>query len=151
MIVKPLKNEKERSGKSKRRRKRRQSHPLQFQRVSHCQSGAQASVIKPIFAAGDAKKKISSQHKVRTSVQDRTLDSMFPVINPAQIGANSGTSGKADDSSPGILKPFDVKESECFLTSVRTLRQNLVKGKHRRMCLHYPVISLEIDMSLRPY
>jgi DNA mismatch repair protein MLH1 len=89
-------------------------------------------MIKQILTASDAKKKILSQHKVRTSLQDRTLDSMFPVVNPAQIGGNSGINGKTDDSSPGILKPFDVRESECFLSSVRTLRQNLVKGKHRR-------------------
>jgi DNA mismatch repair protein MLH1 len=61
---------------------------------------------------------------------------MFPVINPAQIGASSGTKGKKDDFSPGTLKPFDLKESECFLTSVNTLRQNLVKGKHRRKHIH---------------
>lgn len=92
----------------------------------------QASTVKSVSAASDTKRKTLSQHKVRTSLQDRTLDSMFPVINPAQIGANSVTNGHTDNSSPGILKPLNVKESECFLTSVRTLRQNLVKGKHRQ-------------------
>jgi DNA mismatch repair protein MLH1 len=69
---------------------------------------------------------------------------MFPVINPAQIGASSGMKGKKDDSSIRILKPFDLKESECFLTSVNTLRQNLVKGKHSRKCVHFLRIKPEL-------
>lgn len=76
---------------------------------------------------------------------------MFPVINPAQIRANSVTNGHTDNSSPGILKPLNVKESECFLTSVRTLRQNLVKGKHRRKRLQHLEFLLVANLFLRIY
>jgi DNA mismatch repair protein MLH1 len=83
-----------------------------------------------LFVVGiENKKRTYSQHKVRTSLQDRTLESMFPVVNPAQLEKSS-----ADPSdTPGPpSKSRDVKESECFLTSVQDLRKALVKGKHRR-------------------
>ncbi|KIK02865.1 hypothetical protein K443DRAFT_96092 [Laccaria amethystina LaAM-08-1] len=84
-----------------------------------------------LFVVGiENKKRTYSQHKVRTSLQDRTLESMFPVVNPAQLEKSS-----ADPSdTPGPpSKSRDVKESECFLTSVQDLRKALVKGKHRQL------------------
>jgi DNA mismatch repair protein MLH1 len=84
------------------------------------------------FVGSDVKKKIPSQHKVRISLQDRTLDSMFPVANPAQIpGSNDKNISKAD-ASPSVSKSKEIKESECFLTSVADLRKAVVKGKHTR-------------------
>ncbi|KAF8067775.1 hypothetical protein FPV67DRAFT_1764987, partial [Lyophyllum atratum] len=84
------------------------------------------------LSTGELKKKTLSQHKVRTSLKDRTLDSMFPVVNPAQLSKLSGQGTKDDTTSTsGTLKSRDVKESECFLTSVLALRQKAVKGKHR--------------------
>ncbi|KAJ4468792.1 histidine kinase-like ATPase [Lentinula aciculospora] len=73
-------------------------------------------------------KKIYSHNKVRTSLQDRTLDSMFPVVNPSQIGK-----GPADShsSSQPQHRSKEVKESECFLSSVTNLRNRIVKGKHK--------------------
>ena len=77
------------------------------------------------------KKKTSSQHKVRISLQDRTLDSMFPVANPAQIAPANDISNNADSTS----KSREIKESECYLTSVRDLREAVAKGRHSRESL----------------
>ncbi|KAJ7512062.1 histidine kinase-like ATPase [Mycena galericulata] len=76
-------------------------------------------------------KKTLSQYKVRTSLQDRTLESMFPVANPSQIEGRPGSSskGKSTDTS----KSREIKESECILTSVKNLRQNAIKRKHKQL------------------
>ncbi|KAJ3866490.1 histidine kinase-like ATPase [Lentinula novae-zelandiae] len=73
-------------------------------------------------------KKVYSHHKVRTSLQDRTLDSMFPVVNPSQISKGPAESSPQPQSLP---RSREMKESECFLTSVTTLRNRIVKGKHK--------------------
>ncbi|KAL6300791.1 DNA binding protein [Sparassis latifolia] len=73
------------------------------------------------------KKKTLSQHKVRTSMQDRTLDSMFPVLNQSQQ-ANSPAAPSPVAQTP---KTREIKESQCFLGSVKRLRQDLFKGQHR--------------------
>ncbi|TFK67600.1 DNA mismatch repair protein MutL [Pluteus cervinus] len=73
--------------------------------------------------------KTASQHKVRTSQNDRTLDSMFPVTHGSRSDStNKDTQGGETAPRP---KTKEVKESECFLTSVLSLRQALVKGKHK--------------------
>ncbi|KAK7046661.1 DNA-mis-repair domain-containing protein [Favolaschia claudopus] len=74
-------------------------------------------------------KKTASQYKVRTSLQDRTLESMFPVVNPTQIAE----SAKGAPSTPDTSKSRDIKESECILTSVTRLRQSAIKGKHKQL------------------
>jgi DNA mismatch repair protein MLH1 len=76
------------------------------------------------------KKKTLSQHKIRTSVQERILDSMFPVVSSARIS----TGGEEPSCTPldGSSKPRDIPESDCSLTSVHTLRQAVLKGKHNR-------------------
>ncbi|KAG6831060.1 hypothetical protein H0H92_012983 [Tricholoma furcatifolium] len=76
-------------------------------------------------------KKTLSQHKVRTSLKDRTLDSMFPVANPLQITKSSSQGKDQTESTTGTLRSRDIKESQCMLTSVVTLRQKIVKAKHR--------------------
>ena len=80
-------------------------------------------------SASDIKKKTLSQHKVRISAQDRTLDSMFPVTNPARI---SGVYTPSADPPPNVSKSKDIKESECYLTSVQNLRESTAKSKHHR-------------------
>ncbi|KAI9429682.1 histidine kinase-like ATPase, partial [Lactarius psammicola] len=69
-----------------------------------------------------AAKKILSQHKVRTSGADRTLDSMF-LPTPTQSG---------DHGKPAARrrKTREIQQSTCYLTSVSTLRDNVKKGKH---------------------
>ncbi|KAK7042995.1 DNA mismatch repair protein Mlh1 [Paramarasmius palmivorus] len=70
--------------------------------------------------ADPAPRKVYSQHKVRTSLQDRTLDSMFPVVNPSHVQSNSdNTSGRK--IKPGGETPTtqqsryrDVKETDCL-------------------------------------
>ncbi|KAF8526511.1 DNA mismatch repair protein MutL [Hysterangium stoloniferum] len=73
------------------------------------------------FALASVQKKIYSYNKVRTSDQDRTIDSMFPTTNPAQA-----TISKSDKAS----RMKDIKESDCILTSVRNLRADVIRGRH---------------------
>ncbi|KAJ7052919.1 DNA mismatch repair protein MutL [Mycena amicta] len=76
----------------------------------------------------DHRKKTASQYKVRTSLQDRTLDSMFPVLNPTQI-----QNGESSSASSTPRPPREIKESVCILSSVKTLRQAVAKGKHKQL------------------
>lgn len=70
-------------------------------------------------------KKAPANHKVRTSKQDRTLDSMFPILNPSQ-------STKDDSALPAApAKPPDIKVSECNLASVLQLRDEIDAEKHQ--------------------
>ena len=65
------------------------------------------------------------------SLQDRTLDSMFPIANPAQIsGVDDSNTGA--DPPPNASKSKDIQESECYLTSVNGLRDSVTKNKHNR-------------------
>lgn len=82
----------------------------------------------------DPKKKVYSHHKVRTSLRDRTLDSMFPVTNQSQQPEASSSTSEITPPLNTLSKQRDVIESKCFLTSVQNLRQQVAKGKHRREC-----------------
>ncbi|KIM85752.1 hypothetical protein PILCRDRAFT_816958 [Piloderma croceum F 1598] len=93
---------------------------------------AEEEALSSIAAVSDVKKKTLSQHKVRTSLQDRTLDSMFPVANPDQIHAADSSSIGADPPQ-NASKPKDIKESECYLTSVKYLRDSVTKRKHNHL------------------
>ncbi|KIJ39060.1 hypothetical protein M422DRAFT_210572 [Sphaerobolus stellatus SS14] len=66
-------------------------------------------------------KKVYSNYKVRTSAQDRTIDSMFPVVNPSQLPG---------DNTEDTIRVKDIPESNCLLTSVRTLRSEIARGRH---------------------
>lgn len=96
-----------------------------------------------------SQKKVYSHQKVRTSTQDRTLDSMFPTASrptPAQSRTHSQGDNAGGDSGEGEQSPFvadeveeeapapiklrDIPESECYLTTVLELRKEIVKGKH---------------------
>lgn len=59
---------------------------------------------------------------------------MFPVVNEATHVPLEASTSESSQTPPSntMPKPREVKESECFLTSVRDLRQSLMKGKHRR-------------------
>ncbi|EPS97454.1 hypothetical protein FOMPIDRAFT_1166598 [Fomitopsis schrenkii] len=81
-------------------------------------------------------KKTLSKHKVRTSLQDRTLDSMFPVISPSQQRPASGGGSPGENAStpPQAARGVrEVRESQCYLTSVKSLRAAVVKGKHNQL------------------
>ncbi|KAF8340115.1 histidine kinase-like ATPase [Amanita rubescens] len=82
----------------------------------------------PSTSSGDTRKKVYSHQKVRTSLHDRTLDSMFPVANPAQVELQ-----EAAVQNPETPKTREIKESDCSLTSVKTLRQAFVKDKHQQL------------------
>ena len=55
---------------------------------------------------------------------------MFPVANPAQVELQ-----EAAAQNPETPKTREIKESDCSLTSVKTLRQAFVKDKHQRTYL----------------
>ncbi|KZT70490.1 DNA mismatch repair protein MutL [Daedalea quercina L-15889] len=95
----------------------------------------QVSLASPVLAQMiDMPKKTLSQHKVRTSLQDRTLDSMFPVISPSQQRGGNGSPGTGMNTPPQAgSRVRDIKESQCYLTSVRSLRAAVVKGKHNHL------------------
>jgi len=87
-----------------------------------------------MVAVSEQKKKVYSHYKVRTSNQDRTLDSMFPVVNQAAQPERTSSTTQLSGAQPPTtqLKAKEIKESQCFLTSVKGLRQNLLTGKHKR-------------------
>lgn len=103
---------------------------------------ADESTNFPLPLVSEIKKKTLSQHKVRISLQDRTLDSMFPVASPAQIH-DVDDPGTGADPPPNAAKSREIKESECYLSSVRDLRDSLTKNKHNRehsiLCLNVPI------------
>ncbi|TCD68743.1 DNA mismatch repair protein [Steccherinum ochraceum] len=91
-------------------------------------SGSSTSASTP------AVKKILSQHKVRTSQKDRTLDSMFPVMAPSQVTGQGGAPVSQDDDTPPVRTQRKIKEierSECYLMSVRELREEITKSQHQ--------------------
>ncbi|TFK49460.1 DNA mismatch repair protein MutL [Heliocybe sulcata] len=83
------------------------------------------------------KKKVYSHHKVRTSTQDRTLDSMFPVLSPAQAPEtpNRNTQAASGSTQPirQAIKLREIKQSECYLTSVQELRKEVEKARHKNL------------------
>lgn len=78
------------------------------------------------------KRKVYSQHKVRTSTQDRTLDSMFPLASKNTVSPLDVTMAEPPNTPSNSLRGREIKESECLLTSVKDLRRKVQKGKHRR-------------------
>ena len=66
--------------------------------------------------------KLYSQHKVRTSLHDRTLESMIPVLNPSR--------SDGDDVSKKAVGLRDIPESSCDLTSILELRKSVQKSVH---------------------
>jgi len=74
------------------------------------------------------KKKALSQHKVRTSVADRTLDSMFPLAPSSTPVADTSNVGERSPSG----REREISESICHLSSVHGLREQVVKEKHQR-------------------
>jgi hypothetical protein len=68
-------------------------------------------------------KKALSQHKVRTSIQDRTLDAMFPVTPHHK---------DSESTPPSAMRSKEIVQSDCALSSVKELRQAVEEGKHHR-------------------
>ncbi|THH32545.1 hypothetical protein EUX98_g1632 [Antrodiella citrinella] len=93
------------------------------------EGGSGSSTISSTPAA----KKILSQHKVRTSQKDRTLDSMFPVVDPAYRRDAGGSSSQDNGGNRPRKKSGEIEESECYLRSVIELRARIEKGKHQQL------------------
>ncbi|KAF8548260.1 DNA mismatch repair protein MutL [Imleria badia] len=66
--------------------------------------------------------KLYPHHKVRTSLHDRTLESMIPVLNPSR--------SDGDDVSKKAVGLRDIPESSCDLTSILELRKLVQKSVH---------------------
>ncbi|KAI9063549.1 DNA mismatch repair protein MutL [Trametes sanguinea] len=82
------------------------------------------------------KRKVYSHHKVRTSLKDRTLDSMFPVMHPSQrTGSGDGGGDLGTPGTPPTMRDRDreIKESQCFLKSVKELRAAVARAKHHQL------------------
>ena len=77
------------------------------------------------------KKKTLSQHKVRTNVADRTLDSMFSIAPSSPYTSKSTGSSK----DIGIRHEILMQESACFLDSILELRKRIERMRHRRTYL----------------
>jgi DNA mismatch repair protein MLH1 len=84
--------------------------------------------------------RVPSQHKVRTSAMDRTIDSMFTVHNPSLVDTskyrdeNTNVDEIDVDQEPAtqVSKTEEIKESTCYLGSIALLRQAVGKNKHER-------------------
>ncbi|KAI0635254.1 DNA mismatch repair protein MutL [Trametes polyzona] len=96
----------------------------------------EASQLGASASQQPAKRKVYSQHKVRTSLKDRTLDSMFPVTHPSQrtgSGDGQGESAATTPGTPPTVIHKAIKESQCYLKSIRDLRDAVLKARHHQL------------------
>ncbi|EIW55636.1 DNA mismatch repair protein MutL [Trametes versicolor FP-101664 SS1] len=85
-------------------------------------------------ASQPAKRKVYSQHKIRTSLQERTLDSMFPIAHPSQRTGSGDVDGVVGTpGTPPVLRGKEIKESLCYLKSVKDLRSIVLKQNHYQL------------------
>jgi len=77
-------------------------------------------------------KKPLPQHKVRTSLADRTLDSMFAVVPTADDKTSQGIGSSTTPQIQQMVarKKDDIIESECFLSSIQSLRKSVLQNRH---------------------
>ena len=80
-----------------------------------------------------AAKKVLSQHKVRTSGADRTLDSMFLPTQTQSGDHDKPDARQGTEVAKERKRTREIQQSTCYLTSVLSLRDNVKKGKHTGM------------------
>ncbi|KAL1752364.1 hypothetical protein FB107DRAFT_220046 [Schizophyllum commune] len=82
-----------------------------------------------------ATKPIPSHFKVRTSAADRTLDSMFPVVNPSLRTQPSATAVENAQPAGTQLTEYKrmIRESQCRLKSVQTMRKEIEAARHQQL------------------
>lgn len=88
------------------------------------------------WCTASAPKPVYSQHKVRQSQQDRTLESMIPVPNPSHYTTPQTIDDSRDSEEQAAIpteRVSEIKQSSCSLSSVRKLRKSVEAGKHGRM------------------
>ncbi|KAL1667281.1 hypothetical protein GGF50DRAFT_124917 [Schizophyllum commune] len=80
-------------------------------------------------------KPIPSHFKVRTSAADRTLDSMFPVVNPSLRTQPSATALENAQPAGTLLTEYKrtIRESQCRLKSVLTMRKEIEAARHKQL------------------
>lgn len=77
-------------------------------------------IIRNIYAyLVKAPRKVYSQYKVRTSAQDRTLESWMPVVQD-----------EASSSDAPLTRVKEIKEVVCNLVSILDLREEVSKNQH---------------------
>lgn len=60
---------------------------------------------------------------------------MFPVLNPSQVKTRDVIDVDEEEGTPPTPEATsEVKESECYLTSVVALRKAVGKVRHHREC-----------------
>lgn len=63
---------------------------------------------------------------------------MFPIVNPSQVAddqeAASGSQHDSEGRGTKRKRSAEIEWSECYLLSVRELRENVQKSKHK--CAH---------------
>ena len=57
---------------------------------------------------------------------------MFPVLNPLQVKTRDVIDVDEEETPPTGRTTVEIKESECYLTSVLSLRKAVGKAKHLR-------------------
>ncbi|KAI0372035.1 DNA mismatch repair protein MutL [Pilatotrama ljubarskyi] len=111
---------------------KRKAHPEDDDVAEHPDADVERQAAPA--ASQPAKRKVYSQHKVRTSLKDRTLDSMFPVTHPSQrTGSGDGGSGPGTPGTPPTIRDKEIKESQCYLKSIKDLRSAVLKTKHHQL------------------
>jgi DNA mismatch repair protein MLH1 len=94
----------------------------------------------PLVTSPTGPKKLSSQYKVRTSVQDRTLDSWMPI-----------TQNDILEENVPLSRTKEIKETICRLTTVSELRTEVLQNRHssaRNFILCYKLLIPEIFTAL---
>ncbi|KAH9063209.1 DNA mismatch repair protein MutL [Lactarius vividus] len=103
------------------------------EKVHENSAGSDTASSTPPPGPPSVAKKILSQHKVRTSGADRTLDSMF-LPTPTQSGDHDNPfARRGTEVVKERRKTREIQQSTCYLTSVTTLRDNVKKGKHMEL------------------
>ncbi|KAL1738474.1 DNA mismatch repair protein, partial [Schizophyllum fasciatum] len=98
--------------------------------ASDDEDGVDSNEATPLPSSSQrATKPIPSHFKVRTSAADRTLDSKFPVVNPSLRTQPSATAGESQ------LTEYKrtIRESECRLKSVLTMRKSIEALRHQQL------------------
>ncbi|KAG8901182.1 DNA mismatch repair protein [Tulasnella sp. 403] len=81
-------------------------------------------------------KKPLPHYKVRTSMTDRTLDSMFVQQNPGEVDPFLDTPADVEESSGNKGKTRakkDIEEAASSLNSITELRETVLKQKHKAL------------------
>jgi DNA mismatch repair protein MLH1 len=106
--------------------------------------------IAPISSASalQTQKKVYSQHKIRQSDTERTLDSMIPLTQASRISSDPAIAVSEEDAASEKTRFKEITESACYLTSVMNLRKELVAGKHSSAKAYSSIDDADVTLHL---